>query len=169
MHTDVARVTSLCYSAVRVLGTVGIDLVGAVVLLVVLALVASKIGTDLGTRTSAVANLDLGDLGSDLDDAANDLVSYAEGKRNVLSPSTSDGVDIRSADTTGIDGDIDIVVLELLKGKLIAVLVAVVYTIKCKTYLLALESAPVLDVSDSESVGSLGVRHCGRCEIGMGI
>lgn len=118
MNTNVRRVASLSNGAVRVLSTVGIDLVGAVVLLVGLAVVASKIGANLGTRTDAVANLVLGDLVSDLDNAANDLVSYAKGKRDFLAPSTSDGVNIRSADTAGINSDIDVVILELLQGKL---------------------------------------------------
>lgn len=94
VNTNVRRVTSLGDSAVRVLSAVGIDLVRAVVLLVGLALVTGKIGADLGTRSNTVANLVLGDLGSDLDDAANDLVSYAQGKGNVVSPSTGDGVDV---------------------------------------------------------------------------
>lgn len=74
--------------------TVGVDLVRAVVLLVVLALVAGKIGANLGTGTGAVANLDLGDLGSNLYNAADNLVSYAERQGDVLSPSTGDGVNI---------------------------------------------------------------------------
>lgn len=118
VDTNVRRVTSLGDGAVGVLGTVGIDLVGAVVLLVGLAVVAGKIGANLSTRSHTVADLVLGDLTSDLDDAANDLVSYAERKRNVLAPSTSDGVDVRGADTASINSDIDIVVLELLQGKL---------------------------------------------------
>lgn len=121
VNTDVRGVTSLSDSAVRVLSTVRIDLVGAVVLLVGLALGAGKIGTDLGTRTDAVSDLVLGDLGSDLDDAANNLVSYTERKGDIIAPSTSDGVDVRSADTAGVNGDVDIVVLELLEGKLGAV------------------------------------------------
>ena len=118
VNTNVRRVTSLGDSAVRVLSAVGIDLIRAVILLVGLALVAGKIGANLGTRTNAVADLVLGDLGSDLDDAANDLVSYAQGKGNVVSPSTGDGVDVRGADTASINGDVDIVVLKLLQGKL---------------------------------------------------
>ena len=94
MDTNVRRVASLCNSAIGVLSTVGIDLVGAVVLLVGLAVVASKIGANLGTGTDTVADLVLGDLGSNLDNVANDLVSYTEGEGNVLAPSTSDGVDI---------------------------------------------------------------------------
>ena len=92
--------------------------VGAVVLLVGLAVVAGKIGANLSTGSHTVADLVLGDLASDLDDAANDLVSYAERERNVLAPSTGDGVDVRGADTASINGDVDIVVLKLLQGKL---------------------------------------------------
>ena len=94
VDTNVGRVTSLGDGAVGMLSTVGIDLVGAVVLLVGLAVVAGKIGANLSTGSHTVANLVLGDLGSDLDDAANDLVSYAQGKGNVVSPSTGDGVDV---------------------------------------------------------------------------
>ena len=118
VDTNVRRVTSLGDGAVGVLSTVGIDLVGAVVLLVGLAVVAGKIGANLSTGSHTVANLVLGDLASDLDDAANDLVSYAERERNVLAPSTGDGVDVRGADTASINGDVDIVVLKLLQGKL---------------------------------------------------
>jgi hypothetical protein len=45
-------------------------------------------------------------------------VSYAERERNILAPSTGDGVDVRGADTASINGDVDIVVLELFQGKL---------------------------------------------------
>jgi hypothetical protein len=155
-----ARVSTLCDCAVVVLSTVCVDLVGAVVFLVVLALVTSKVGADLCTNTSAVSNLDAGDLVADLDDLANDLVSYAERQRELLSPSSSDGVDIGCADTTGVNGNVDIVLLELLKGKL----GKSQYRRKLHNWvftdLLALESAPVLDVGHREGVGSLRVRHC---------
>jgi hypothetical protein len=101
-----------------VLSTICVDLVGAVVLLVGLAVVASQVGADLRTNTNTVTDLHLGDLGADLDDLANDLVAYAEGQRDVLSPSSGDGVDVGSADTAGINGYVDIVVLKLLEGKL---------------------------------------------------
>ena len=84
VSADVAGETSLGDGAVRVGSTVCVDHVGAVVLLVRLAVTAVKVGADLGTDTCAVANLECGDLGSDLDDLANDLVSYAQGERNVL-------------------------------------------------------------------------------------
>lgn len=80
MASDMAGVSTLRNSAAAVLSTVCVDLVGAVVLVVVFALLASKVGANLGTNTGAVTNLDPGDLVADLDDLANDLVSYAERK-----------------------------------------------------------------------------------------
>ena len=56
-------------------------------------------------------------------------------------------VNIATANTTCINGNVDIVLLKLLER-----------------YLLALEGAPVLNVGDGERVGSLGVRHFGVCE-----
>ena len=94
MNTDVRGVASLGDSAVRVLSTVRIDLVGAVVLLVCLALSAGEIGANLSTRADTVSDLVLGDLGSDLNDAPDDLVSDTERKRDVLAPATGNGVDV---------------------------------------------------------------------------
>lgn len=94
MDTNVRGVTTLGNSAIGVLRTIGINLVGAVVFLIGLAVVASQIGADLGPRTDTVADFMPSDLGSDLNDAANNLVSYAKRKRNLLTPSTGDGVDI---------------------------------------------------------------------------
>jgi hypothetical protein len=93
-------------------------LVRAVILLVVLALGAGEIGTNLSADTRAVTNLDLCDFGADLDNLTNDLVSDAEGKGNLRSPASTDGVDIRSANTACVDGNVDVVLLELLKGNL---------------------------------------------------
>lgn len=96
-------------------------MVRAVVLLIGLTLVASKIGTDLSTNTSTVANLDVLDLAADLDDLADDFVAYAERKRDVLSPSSGDGVNVTGADATSIDRNVDIVLLEFLERKLLRV------------------------------------------------
>lgn len=82
MASDVAGVTTLCNSAIGVLSTVCVNRIRAVVLLIVLALIAGQVGANLSANTGTVANLDLGDLGSDLDDLTNDLVSYAERKGN---------------------------------------------------------------------------------------
>jgi hypothetical protein len=113
-----AGVATLCHSAIGVLRSICVNRVGAVVLLVRLAVVAGQIGTNLRTNTSAVANLELGDLGADLDDLSNDLVPYAERQRDVLSPATGDGVDVGGADTAGVNGNVNIMLLELLEGQL---------------------------------------------------
>lgn len=118
VSSHMARVAALSDCAIGVRCAVCVNSVGAVVLLVRLAVGASEVGTNLSTNTSTVADLEVLDLGADLDDLANDLVSYAERQRNVLAPSASDCVDVRSADTAGIDGDINIVFLEFLEGKL---------------------------------------------------
>jgi hypothetical protein len=114
----VAGVSSLRNGTVGMLSTVCVDLVGAVVLHVVLAVVACEIGTDLSSNTNAVSNLDLGDLAANLDGLADDLVSNAERKGNIFSPSSGYGVDIRGADTASINGDVNIIILELLERKL---------------------------------------------------
>jgi len=67
VDTGVRRVTTLGDGSIRVRGTVSVDLIGAVVLLVGLAVAAGKIGTDLCTDTNTVADLDVLDLASDLD------------------------------------------------------------------------------------------------------
>lgn len=100
------------------LSTVGIDLVGAIVLLVILTLRTGKVCANLRTAASPISDLNLGNLGANLYNSANNLVSYAEGKGNILSPSTSDGVNIRRANTAGVNGDIDIVLLKLLEREL---------------------------------------------------
>jgi hypothetical protein len=115
VSADVARITTLGNGAIGVLRAVCVDRVGAVVLLVGFAVVAREVGTNLGTNAGAVANLDVLDRGSDLDDLANDLVAYTERERDVLAPAAGDGVDVGSADTAGIDGDVNIVLFKLLE------------------------------------------------------
>lgn len=75
-------------------GTVGIDHVGAVVLVVALAVVAGQVGADLGADANTIANLDAGGAAiADLEDLADDLVADAERERGIAPP-TSDGVHI---------------------------------------------------------------------------
>ena len=54
-------------------GAVGVELLGAVGLVVVLALFAAQAGPGLGTDTDALALLGQGDFGADTDDTADDL------------------------------------------------------------------------------------------------
>lgn len=118
MCTDMAGIATLGDSAVWIWGSVSVDLVGAVVLLVRFALCASQIGCDLRANTSSVSNLEVLDLGSHLHDSANDLVTNAEREWDVLAPATSDCVDVGCADTTSINGNIDIILFKLLERKL---------------------------------------------------
>lgn len=111
MSSNVAGVSSLPDSSTWVLSTIGVDLVWAVVFLRILALLTCEVGTDLGADTSAVANFDFGDLGADLEDLADNLVSYTQRKGNVLSPAASDCVNVGSADTAGVNGDVNVILL----------------------------------------------------------
>lgn len=104
--------------AILVLCAISFKLVGAVILLVGLAIVAREVGTNLSSNTNSVSNLDVLDLKADLDSFANDLVAYAKRKRNILIPPASNGVNIRCADTTSVDGDVNVIFFKFLKGYL---------------------------------------------------
>lgn len=118
MSADVTRVATLCNGAIGVGSTVGIDRVGAVVLLVGLAVSARKIGANLSANACAVANLEVLDLGAYFDNFADDLVSYAERERDFASPTAGNGVNVRGTDTTRIDGNVDVMVFKLLEREL---------------------------------------------------
>jgi len=91
-------------------------------------------------------------------------VAYAEREREVVAPAAVDGVDVGSADTARINGNVNIGLLELLEGKLRSLLAA--DPILCHvdtTHVFARELAPLLDISDGKRVGGVRVTHCG-CE-----
>jgi hypothetical protein len=89
----------------------------AVILVVALALLALQARPNLRSNTDTVPNLDAGHLVADLDSMANDLVSNADGKRN-LAPASRNGVNIRGAHPAALDLDVDVVGAELLRFKL---------------------------------------------------
>jgi len=91
--------------------TVCVNHLRAVVLLAGLAVHALSTRPDLSTNTDSVTLLELGDLVTDLEDSSYDFVADAKRKRS-LTPSTSDGVNIGTTDTTGVNGNVDIVLLE---------------------------------------------------------
>ena len=66
---------------------------------------------------TSVANLAVGHLAADLDDLANDLVANAKRKRSVA-PASSDGVNVGSANTASLNGNVDVVLLKLLELEL---------------------------------------------------
>ena len=120
MGANVAGVSALCDGAVGVWSAVRIDLLWAIVFVVVFALLALHAGPNLGPDTDAVANLDSAHFRANFDGLADDLMTNAEGKRD-LAPATSDAVDIGAADTAALDLDVDVVVFEGLGLELVVV------------------------------------------------
>lgn len=57
------------------------------------------------------------DVLADLDGATDNLVTNTEWERS-LTPTTSNGVDIRTTDTTSVNGDVNVAVLERLELEL---------------------------------------------------
>jgi len=134
VSTHVRRVTTLGNGTIWVWGTICVNGVWAVVLLVSLAVVASQVSADLGTNTDTVSDpvrllvrgvacvvtaclLDGLYVLADLNGATNNLVTDTEWERS-LTPTTSDGVDIGSADTTSVNGNVNVAVLERLELEL---------------------------------------------------
>lgn len=85
--------TTLSGGAIFELGAVGVDLVGAVVLLVSLAVVAGQVCADLSSYADTVADLDGLDRLADLDGTADDLVAGYD-RQGCFAPAAGDGVDI---------------------------------------------------------------------------
>lgn len=98
--------------------TVGVNLLGTVVLIVRPAVHTLHARPDLSTDTNSVAFLEPGDLVTNLEDLSNNLVADTERKRSIT-PSTSDGVNVGTTDTTGVNGNVNIVLLEGL-GRVLA-------------------------------------------------
>lgn len=106
-------------SSVGVRRAIGVDGVGAVVLLVGFAVSAGQIGRDLGAHASAIANLEVLHILADLDDLADDFVADAERKRDIGAPATGDGVDVTGADAAGVNGNVDVAVAKGLQLELL--------------------------------------------------
>ena len=85
--------------------------VRAVIFVVRLADVALKAGADLSSHAHPIANLHSRNLVADTNGLANDLVAYDQWQGSI-SPSSGDGVDVRSADTAGIDLDVNIAIFK---------------------------------------------------------
>ncbi|KAI6747715.1 hypothetical protein HG531_008257 [Fusarium graminearum] len=109
VSTDVRSETTVSDTAIRVFAVVSVDHVRAVVFVLVVAELALEARRNLSTNTNTVANLDLADLVTNSYSLANNFVTNTERTLKV-SPATSDGVDIRAADTAAFDLDINIAV-----------------------------------------------------------
>lgn len=91
--------------------------VRTVVLVVCLAELALQAGTDLSAHTNTVSNLNGCHLIADFYSLANDFMTDADGKR-AITPTASDGMNIRAADSAAFNFDVDITVFELLRFEL---------------------------------------------------
>lgn len=106
----VRRVSSLGGEpGIEIRGTIGINLVLAVRLVLILALAALQARVDLSTDTDSLADLCKSDFRTDPDDLADDFMS--DGQRVwAVTPVTADGVTVTGADTAAFCLDVDVVV-----------------------------------------------------------
>lgn len=70
-----------------------------------------------GQYLTSISDLDSGDILSNLDCAADDLVTNAERQWD-FTPATSDAVKIRATNAAGVNGNINVPVLERLELEL---------------------------------------------------
>lgn len=85
----------------------------AVVLVITLAILAFQARRNLSADTNTVADLDGRHLVTDFDGFTNDLVSDTEGQW-CLSPAACDAMNVGTADTAGVNLDVDVSVTEWL-------------------------------------------------------
>jgi len=128
-------------SAIFVLGTVGVDLIRTVVFLIGLAVITAQVGSNLCTNTNTIADLDVFHLVTNLDGTTDDFVSDTK-RKGSFSPAASDRVNIGTADTTCVNGNIDIIFFECLELELLLV-----------------EGLPLFGILDNESSSSFRVAH----------
>lgn len=143
MRTNMARIPSLAYDpSIRPNSAIGINLVPAISLIVLLTLLTVKTRVYLRPNSHSFPNFDERYFGTNFESFADDLVAYA--KREVLgSPAAGDGVDITTANTAGVDLDVDIVVAKRLWGELSSFRVDIVIMDKA-TYFTFVEASPRL-------------------------
>jgi hypothetical protein len=97
-------------------GTIGVYLMGAVVLIVTLAIFAFETSPDLCADANSVANLDGLDILSHFHSATDYFVANSE-RSWVVAPSI-ELMYIRATDATGLDSDINVGGLEDFGGEL---------------------------------------------------
>ncbi|KAI7197850.1 alcohol dehydrogenase [Hortaea werneckii] len=136
VRSNVRGVATLREGAITVLCAESVDGIRAVVFLVGLAVGAGQVSLNLRTDTDTVTFLDGLHVLADPDSLANDLVADAERHRGVT-PAAIDGVQVGSADTAALNGDIDIAAR----------------CFQSASYLLLLEVLPFLLVFNHEASG----------------
>ena len=131
-----------------------------VVFLVCFAKFALQTRTDLSANANSISNLDSGHLVADFDSLADDFVTDANGE-GAIAPAASDGMNIRAADTTALNLDVDVAVLKLLRFELKMRLVAgeSVAFDSMAAHLLLLEIGPFALILDHVALKCFWVRH----------
>ena len=133
--------------------------VGAIILIVRLADFTLKAGSDLSTYAHAIADFDSRNLVANTNGLANDLVADAKWQRSI-SPTSSDGVDIRTANTAGINLDVNVTLFEGLclvlsqSGQSMPHVAG-----RFQTRLFLLKIAPFVKRVDHEAFELIWVRH----------
>jgi len=85
--------------------------------LICLADIAGQIRSDLCANTNTVTSFDSLYFAACLYHSANDFMANAKGHR-CFTPSTCDSMDIATTDSTSVDGDVDVILLEGLQLEL---------------------------------------------------
>ena len=93
---------------------VGVDAVGAVVLVAVFAGTAGEAAAAHGANADGVADFDALDAVADVGRGADDLVANDEGELGIA-PALGEGVDVGAADAAVGDGELDVVWFERLR------------------------------------------------------
>ena len=142
MTSHMTTIPALRDSPILVRRSKRINSIGAVVLLVRLAVIARQICLDLRSYAHTIADFDSLDIFADLDGLADNLMTNTDGQWT-FAPAAVDGVNIGSADTAAVDGNVDVAVFEGLELEF-----------------LFFEVLPVFLVFNHEARGLLWVRHC---------
>ena len=135
----------------------------AVILVVRLAVVALKAGSDLRANANTITDFAGRDFVANANCLANDLMSYTDWHRRI-SPASIDCVYVGTADTASIDFDVNVTVLEWLCFEL-------QYSARSKftssslemtNYLFLLKVTPLLLRIDHKPFEFVWVRHLGQ-------
>jgi hypothetical protein len=119
VNNNAVRVATLSDSSEMLIDTtVSPYLVVAVVLVANLAVIAGQVGVDQAANSNKVTNLELGDLGANLGNATNDLVSR-DNRVLGVAPLTLGCVNVGVANSTELNVDLNVCLRGLTTSKIV--------------------------------------------------
>jgi hypothetical protein len=145
--------------------------VWAIILIITLALGALQTRPYLCADTNAVTDLDVSNLGADLDRLAHNFMAYTDGCRR-LSPAASNGMNIRPTNTAALNLDINVVFAKLfgleLRNRYPSAMVSVktvvwLWSWGDGTYALLFELLVLAKLINHEAFELVRVRHLIEC------